>query len=85
MVDKEQEILTRLRRIEGQLRGIQKMVEGRQPCDQVLAQIMSARTALDGAAAQVVTAFVDECMAAKPPDEARREIARAVKLLSRVG
>ncbi len=81
----EQDILTRLRRIEGQLRGIQKMVEEHRRCDEVLAQLMSARTALDGAAARVVTAFVDECLVEKPPEEARREIGRVVQLLSRVG
>lgn len=85
MATNQHEILLRLRRIEGQLRGIQKMVEEERSCDQVLAQIMSARTALDGAAAQVVTAYVDECIATKPPEEVRREVVRAVKLLSRVG
>lgn len=81
----EREVLTRLRRIEGQIRGIQQMIEDRRGCEQVLAQIMSARTALDGAAAKVVTTYVDECLAAKPPEQARADIARAVKLLSRVG
>jgi len=81
----EQDILARLRRIEGQMRGIQKMIEDRRGCDEVLAQLMSARTALDGAAAQVVTAYVDECLSQKAPEEARREIGRAVRLLSRVG
>ena len=81
----EQEILARLKRIEGQLRGIQKMITDHRGCDEILAQLMSARTALDGAAVKVVTTFVDECMAEKAPEDARREIGRAVKLLSRVG
>lgn len=81
----EQEILARLKRIEGQMRGIQKMIEDRRGCDEVLAQLLSARTALDGAATALVTAYVDECLTEKAPDEARREIGRAVKLLSRVG
>ncbi len=81
----EQEILARLKRIEGQIRGIGKMIEDQRACEEVLAQVMSARTALDGAAAQIVTGFIDECLTEKAPDEARREIGRAVKLLSRVG
>ncbi|MFN8559585.1 MAG: metal-sensitive transcriptional regulator [Dehalococcoidia bacterium] len=81
----EQEILARLRRIEGQLRGIQKMIEDHRGCEPVLQQMMSARTALDGAAAHVVTTYVDECLAQKPPEEARADIARVIKLLSKVG
>jgi DNA-binding FrmR family transcriptional regulator len=81
----ERAIQARLKRIEGQIRGIQKMIDERRGCEQVLAQIMSARTALDGAAALVVTNYVDECLADKPREEARQDIARAVKLLGRVG
>lgn len=81
----EKAILARLKRIEGQLRGIQKMVEEHRGCEPVLTQIMSARTALDGVAAQVVTTYVEECLADASPAEAQRRIARAVKLLSRVG
>ena len=81
----EQEILARLKRIEGQVRGIQQMIANHRSCDEVLAQLLSARTALDGAAATLVTAYVDECLTEKAPEEARREIGRAVKLLSRVG
>ena len=81
----DHDILARLKRIEGQIRGIQKMIEDQRGCDEVLAQLMSARTALDGAAATLVTSYVDECLTEKAPEEARREIGRAVKLLSRVG
>jgi DNA-binding FrmR family transcriptional regulator len=81
----EKAILDRLKRIEGQLRGIQKMVEERRGCEPVLTQILSARTALDGVAAQVVTTYVEECLAGAPADEAQRRITRAVKLLSRIG
>jgi DNA-binding FrmR family transcriptional regulator len=86
MIDERQhEVLTRLKRIEGQLRGIQKMVEDGRGCEEILAQMMSARTALDGAAAHVVTCYIDECLEEQPPEQARPRITRAVKLLSRVG
>jgi DNA-binding FrmR family transcriptional regulator len=81
----EKAILDRLKRIEGQLRGIQKMVEEHRGCEPVLTQIMSARTALDGVAAQVVTTYVEECLADAPAAEAQRRITRAVQLLSRIG
>lgn len=81
----EKDILDRLKRIEGQLRGIQKMIEEHRGCEPVLTQMISARTALDRAAAQVVTTYIDECIAERPLDDARPAIARAVQLLSRVG
>jgi DNA-binding FrmR family transcriptional regulator len=81
----EKAIRDRLRRIEGQVRGIQKMIEERRDCEAVLTQIISARSALDRVAAQVVTAYIDECLAKQPADEARTGITRAVQLLSRVG
>lgn len=81
----EKAIRDRLRRIEGQVRGIQKMVDERRDCEAVLTQIISARTALDRVAAQVVTTYIDECLAKQPADEARAGITRAVQLLGRVG
>jgi CsoR family transcriptional regulator, copper-sensing transcriptional repressor len=81
----EQAVLSRLRKIEGQLRGIQRMIEDGRDCESVLTQLISARSALDRAAAHVVTTYIGECIAERPPDEAKTSIARAVHLLSRVG
>lgn len=80
----ERAIVNRLKRIEGQMRGLQKLIEERRGCEAVLTQIMSARTALDGVAAQVVTTYVDECLRERPAEEARETIGRAVQLLSRM-
>jgi len=79
------DVLDRLRRIEGQVRGIRRMVEERRDCEAVLTQVMAARTALEGVAGRVVAAHIDECMASRPADEARAKIVRAVALLGRVG
>jgi DNA-binding FrmR family transcriptional regulator len=79
----EQRILGRLARIEGQVRGIQKMIGEKRDCETILMQVLAARTALERAAGEIVGAYVDECMAALSPDEARAKIARTVKLLTR--
>jgi DNA-binding FrmR family transcriptional regulator len=80
----EREIINRLKRIEGQMRGIQRAVEEHRGCETVLTQIMSARKALDGVAVQVVTTYIDECLRDQPPEEARAMIGRTVQLLSRM-
>ena len=41
-------VLTRLRRIEGQIRGLQKMVEEERYCADVLTQVSSVQEALRG-------------------------------------
>jgi len=39
-------VLHSLRRVEGQLRGIQKMVDEGRPCDEVLVQLVAAHSAI---------------------------------------
>jgi len=78
-----QNIQERLARIEGQVRGISKMVDERRPCDQVLMQIMAARAALEKVAAVVVSSSIDECLAL-PPEEARKVIGRSISMLTQV-
>ena len=48
--DLEQEVqslLARLRRIEGQIRGIQRMLEEDRVCEDIVTQLMAARSSLD--------------------------------------
>ncbi len=79
----EQRIKDRLARIEGQVRGVQKMVDDGRPCDEILTQVLAARTALERAAGEIVGTYIDECLAGGSPEEARERIGRAVKLLTR--
>lgn len=45
----EQEVMHRLRRVEGQIRGVLAMMEEGQPCDAIAQQLSAARKALDRA------------------------------------
>lgn len=40
-------LVTRLRRIEGQLRGIQRLIAEEAPCESIVQQLSAARRALD--------------------------------------
>jgi DNA-binding FrmR family transcriptional regulator len=53
--------LNRLRRIEGQIRGLQKMVEEDRYCPEVIAQIASAQEALRGVARQLMRHHLRHC------------------------
>ncbi len=74
----------RLRRIEGQVRGIYRMIDEGRPCVDIVTQVVAARTALDRVAEVVITSHVEECLANMDPADARSAISQAVRLLSRV-
>ena len=54
---------TRLHRIEGQVRGIERMVEADRYCIDVLTQIAAVRTALDSLAFRILDQHVNHCVA----------------------
>ena len=54
---------TRLNRIEGQVRGIRAMIERDAYCDDVLAQIAAARSALDSVGKLLLETHVRGCVA----------------------
>jgi DNA-binding FrmR family transcriptional regulator len=57
------ELTTRLRKIEGQVRGIEKMVADDRYCIDILTQIAAARTALDKVALEILDGHVNHCVA----------------------
>jgi DNA-binding FrmR family transcriptional regulator len=59
----KQDIATRLRRIEGQVRGIQKMVEDDRYCIDVLTQVNASRAALESVALQLLADHTEHCVA----------------------
>ena len=56
-------VLSRLRRIEGQVRGIEKMVDEDRYCIDVLTQVNAARAALESVALQLLADHTEHCVA----------------------
>jgi DNA-binding FrmR family transcriptional regulator len=54
-------ILNRLARVEGQVRGLRRMVEEGKECEQILAQLAAVRSALDGVGAHLISHHMREC------------------------
>ncbi|MCX5896468.1 MAG: metal-sensitive transcriptional regulator [Proteobacteria bacterium] len=54
--------LSRLKRIEGQIRGIMRMVEEGKYCIDIINQITAAQKALDGVAKIVMKRHVESCV-----------------------
>ena len=62
VADKEA-LIKRLHRIEGQVRGIEKMVEEERYCIDILTQIAAANTALERLALKLLEGHVNHCVA----------------------
>ena len=61
---KDKEALTkRLHRIEGQVRGIERMVEDDRYCVDILTQIAAVETALEAVASKILEDHVTHCVA----------------------
>ncbi|HEY5892014.1 MAG TPA: metal-sensitive transcriptional regulator [Chthoniobacterales bacterium] len=55
----------RMKRIAGQIAGIQRMIEDDRYCVDVLNQISAARAALDAVGVELVTGHIESCVLAK--------------------
>jgi CsoR family transcriptional regulator, copper-sensing transcriptional repressor len=83
-------LVKRLHRIEGQVRGIERMLEEDRYCIDVLTQISAVTTALESVAFQILDDHVNHCvagaLASGDPEEAEakgRELLEAVHRFSR--
>ena len=56
------ELVNRMNRIEGQIRGIKGMIERHVYCDDILNQIASAQSALDGASRLLLEKHMKSCV-----------------------
>jgi len=81
----KKETSDRLRRIEGQVRGIQKMLEEERPCEAIITQFMAARAALDQVGIAIITQYVRDCLRTQS-DEADEDqsLERALSLFLRL-
>lgn len=62
MDDQRKKILNRLRRIEGQVRGLERMVEAEAPCADVLTQLSAATSAMKQAGIAVIGVYMRRCI-----------------------
>jgi DNA-binding FrmR family transcriptional regulator len=80
--DHKEALAKRLKRIEGQVRGLQSMIEEERYCIDILTQISAARAALDGVALGVMEDHVRHCVR-EGGDEKVTELMGAVERLVR--
>jgi DNA-binding FrmR family transcriptional regulator len=82
-------LLDRLRRIEGQVRGLQRMVEEGRYCPDILAQVAAVQASLRGAAGVLLQGHLRHCvtdaMRSRDPVRAEATYAELIDLFGKFG
>lgn len=73
----DEDVKRRLKRVEGQIRGVLKMMDEEQPCKDVVAQLSAVRSAADKAIAYIVAVYLEQCILEEK--EAGRDTSKIVK------
>jgi DNA-binding FrmR family transcriptional regulator len=85
--DDREELVKRLHRIEGQVRGIERMVEDDRYCIDILTQISAVTTALESVALRILDSHVNHCvagaLASGDPDDARQKTEELMQAVER--
>lgn len=80
-------LLNRLHRIEGQVRGVARMVEEERYCIDVLTQLQAIRAALARVESEMLKAHLDHCIESAivsgDADEQRQKASELIQLLER--
>jgi CsoR family transcriptional regulator, copper-sensing transcriptional repressor len=58
----KENVIRRLRRIEGQVRGIQKMVEEERDCNEIMQQLSAIRSAVHGTSLLFMRVYISKCL-----------------------
>ncbi len=80
------DVLLRLRRIEGQVRGIQRMVEEGRDCREIVHQVAAVKAALTSVSSVVLECYTRNCLsdlAAQTRDEVAEELIEALQKITR--
>ena len=62
MAEESVRIINRLARVEGQVRGLQRMIEEGKECEDILAQLAAVKSALDKVGTHLISHHMKECL-----------------------
>jgi DNA-binding FrmR family transcriptional regulator len=77
------QLLNRLRRVEGQVRGVQKMVDEDRVCTDIVTQIAAIEAALDRVALGLLNGHLQHCVAHADADERQAQTAEVMRAMAR--
>ena len=76
-------LAARLKSIEGQARGIQRMLEEGRDCQAILDQLTALRAASHAVTMQAFESFARQCLAEQSPEQVMTHFVEAVSKLTR--
>lgn len=81
----EKEAITRLRKIEGQMRGLVQMIESGRTCEDIATQMTAARKALDKTFYRImVCSMIEAAHSSDSKEKTLMDIERSAKLLEKL-
>ena len=84
-ITEKQALLSRLRRIEGQIRGLQRLLDEEQYCIDILTRVCAATRALEGVAMLLLDQHLEHCLThATDPAEAQQKLNEASAAIRRL-
>ncbi|MDX1501345.1 MAG: metal-sensitive transcriptional regulator [Thermoanaerobaculia bacterium] len=78
-------LIDRLARVEGQLRGVQRMIAEERDCEAIAQQLSAARGALAKAFTELIACAIEHRMVEEPPAELHDRLSGILGLLTRYG
>jgi len=82
----QKNVLSRLRKIEGQIRGIQNMVQDSKECEDILIQVRAVRSALKSTTSLILKRYVSTCYARVQEQgdtpETRQKMEKTIQVLT---
>mgnify|MGYP000987246902 CR=1 FL=1 len=83
MDEQKTNIINRLRRIEGQVKGIERMLDSEQCCSDILVQISAVRSAINGVGGLIFERYSQNCLAgASTPDAQQQALSELLKTMN---
>ena len=82
----QETLLKRLKRIEGQIRGIQRMIQNDRDCESIITQLAAIRSAIEGVGALLLNNYMKLCFTKGDQGGSANidSLARAVAIWGRV-
>ncbi len=85
----EKALITRLNKIEGQIRGIKKLIEEDGECEKILIQISAANSALHKTGQQLLESHIEHCVLNEirqgNEEEVLKKLSSVIEQFSRLG
>ena len=80
--ESKQQLMSRLRRIEGQVRGVQNMLNEERECREILQQLTAIRSAVQSTSAAFLEQYASDCLLNNDPQDPQQRLELVQELVA---